>query len=117
MQHLSHEMNEDVLKTAFDTSNRKWVELHWLVPVMCQLPQAHRMQLSSVLEWLQLSLAQAAQPVTHTLCSWMERAAAQQGDAAGDFGSREAGGLLASAIPTDSGGSLSGLGAVCSLPS
>jgi hypothetical protein len=116
MQHLSHEMIEDVLQAAFDTSCRNWVVLHWLVPVMCQLPQAHRMQLSKVQEWLQLSLAQPAQPVTAALCSWMERSAAQPGDGPGPrFGSREAEGLLVSAAPVGVGGSLLGLEAVCSL--
>jgi hypothetical protein len=116
MQHLGHEMIEHILETAFDTSNRKWVELHWLVPVMCQLPQAHRMQLSSVLGWLQLALAQPAQPVTAALCSWMESAAAHPGDGAGPgFGSGDAEELLVSALPTGTGGSLSGHEAVCSL--
>jgi hypothetical protein len=113
---LSHEMIEDVLKTAFDTSNRKWVVLQWLVPVMCHLPQAGRMQLSSILEWLQLSLAQPAQAVTTALCNLMERTAAQRGDGPGpSFGSREAEGLLVSALPTGTGGSLAGLETVCSL--
>jgi hypothetical protein len=116
MQHLSHQLIEDVLNTAFDASNRAWAVLHWLVPVMCQLPQARSMQLSSILEWLQLSLARPAPPVTTALCSWLNRAAAQPGDAAGrGFGSREAEALLVSALPTGMSRLLSGLEAVCSL--
>jgi hypothetical protein len=117
MQHLSSPMIQNVMQTAIDAHNRGWSALEWLVPLMCQLPQAQCVQLSSVLGWLQLALAQTLQQATAALCSWLERNAAQPRDAAAGagFGNREAEGLLVSALPTGKSGSLASLKAVCSL--
>jgi hypothetical protein len=91
--------------------------LQSLVPLMCQLPQADHMQLSSVIEWLQSALARSSQEMTAALCNWLDRNATQPGlhSAWARFGSSEAQGLLASALPTNMGGSLPSLEAVCSL--
>jgi hypothetical protein len=113
-------MIEDVLCTAYLAENRVRSVLQWLVPMMCELPQAQGMQLSSVIEWLQIVLARSSEPeVTAALCSWVEFNAAQPqpvGAAVGaSFGSREAESLLASALPTDTSGSVLSFETMCSL--
>jgi hypothetical protein len=89
-QGLSSQMIEDALEAAFDTSNMRWSVLRWLVPQMCQLPQAHGMQLSSILGWLQLALALPSPIVTAALGSWLEQVAVQPGNGSirACFGSR-----------------------------
>jgi hypothetical protein len=116
-QRLSSKMIEDVLEAAFDTRNRIWPVLRRLVPLMCQLPQANHMQLSSVIEWLQLALALPSPFVTAALGSWLEQYAVQPGDGSirASFGSREAAALLVSALPTGASGSLTSLKELCSL--
>jgi hypothetical protein len=79
MQQLTQQMIQDVLQTAFKEQYRVWSVLRWLVPLMCQLPQAHGMQLSSVLGWLQFALARSSKEVTAALCSWLDSYAAQVG--------------------------------------
>lgn len=70
-------MIEDVLETAFHIKSRNWAVLQRLVPLMCELPQAHCVQPSSILAWLQLALARPSQQVTAALCSWLDREATQ----------------------------------------
>lgn len=115
VQQLSHKMIEDVLQAAFMV--RVWPVLLWLVPLMCQLPQAHLMQLGGVRRWLQLALDRPAQHTAAALFSWLESNAVQPSltSTVSGLNSSDAEDLLASALPTATGGSMPGLKALCSL--
>jgi hypothetical protein len=115
MEQLTSAMIQDVLQTAFMPCNRVWSVLQWLVPLMWELPGASCMQLSSMLQWLQLALARPSKEVVGALCSSLDSDATGSDLTEASIGSSGAQALLASTLPAGRGGCLSGLGAVCSL--
>jgi hypothetical protein len=112
VQQFSFEMIGGVLQTAFSTNG--WTSLEWMLPQLCQLPQAHQLQLNSILAWLQTTLAKRKKQEAAVLFSWLERNTA---DPSVSLSSSAAEELMQSVLPTTTGGYLSGLEAVCSLQS